>query len=231
MPSRYMAGAGRSRYHGAHMGGPRQRPRVLVAPDRGLALEQQSDSDLAARLLTSPNTEPGAAEELCRRFAPRIRLFGLRYLRDQEAANDLVQEVLLVFLEAARDGRLRDPGQVASFVLGTCRHLVWNTRRTYERRQRVLERHGFELLPFRETSYVNVNLDLDGLMTCWSTLSQRERQVLFLTFQEELASEVIGQRLGMTAANVRVVRHRVLGRLRDCLELGADTAMADSKHT
>src|SRR6185436_18903206 len=36
-----------------------------------------------------------AAAELCRRFGPRIRLYGLRHLRDEERAKDLVQAVLV----------------------------------------------------------------------------------------------------------------------------------------
>ena len=37
--------------------------------------------------------------ELYRRFAPRVRLFGLRHLRNEAAAQDLVQEAFVVTLE------------------------------------------------------------------------------------------------------------------------------------
>ena len=62
-----------------------------------------------------------AEAELCRRMGPRIRLYGLRHLRDAHAAEDLTQQVLITTLEALRAGRLREPEKLASFVLGTCR--------------------------------------------------------------------------------------------------------------
>src|SRR5215470_4393750 len=71
----------------------------------------------------------GAAEaELCRRFAPRIRLYGLRHLRDEDRARDLVQAVLLVVLEAARAGRIADPERVDRFMLGTSRNVALRIR-------------------------------------------------------------------------------------------------------
>jgi hypothetical protein len=53
----------------------------------------------------------GSDAELVR----RIRLYGLRHLRDREAAEDLVQNVLIVTLEALRAGRLREGDRLAFF--------------------------------------------------------------------------------------------------------------------
>jgi RNA polymerase sigma-70 factor (ECF subfamily) len=41
-------------------------------------------------------------------MAPRIRLYGLRHLRDEHAADDLTQQVLITTLETLRAGRLRE---------------------------------------------------------------------------------------------------------------------------
>jgi RNA polymerase sigma-70 factor, ECF subfamily len=65
-----------------------------------------------------------AEAELCRRFAPRVRLYGLRHLRTEDRAADLVQSVLLAVLEAARAGRIAEPEHVGRFVLGTCRNVA-----------------------------------------------------------------------------------------------------------
>ena len=62
----------------------------------------------------------GAAEtEFYRRLAPRVRLYGLKHLRDAQAASDLVQQVLMLTLERLRAGELRDPERLVSFVFGT----------------------------------------------------------------------------------------------------------------
>jgi RNA polymerase sigma-70 factor (ECF subfamily) len=38
-----------------------------------------------------------------------------------------------------------------------------------------------------------------------------------MTFYNEQTSEELTSFLGLSAANVRVIRHRALGRLRDCM--------------
>src|SRR5215470_17065871 len=87
-----------------------------------------SDSALLGAI-TGGGAGRGEAERaLCRRYAPRIRLYGLRHLRDEERARDLVQTVLLGLLQAARDGRVRAPEQLVRFVLGTCRNAVLRVR-------------------------------------------------------------------------------------------------------
>src|SRR5262245_64123120 len=87
-----------------------------------------------------------AEAELCRRMAPRIRLYGLRHLRDAHASEDLTQQVLITTLEALRAGRLREPEKLASFVLGTCRMTVLDLRRGAQRKQRLLDQFGADLL-------------------------------------------------------------------------------------
>src|SRR5262245_35107126 len=61
-----------------------------------------------------------AEAELCRRLAPRVQLYGQKHLRDSHMAADLVQQVLLTMLERLRDGGLREPDRLTSFVLGMC---------------------------------------------------------------------------------------------------------------
>jgi len=79
-------------------------------------------------------------------MAPRIRLYGLRHLRHEHAAEDLAQQVLITTLEALRAGRLREPEKLASFVLGSCRMTVLDLRRGAQRKERMLEQFGLELL-------------------------------------------------------------------------------------
>lgn len=170
-----------------------------------------SDADLARRLAGGDRE---AEAELFRRLAPRVRLYGLRHLRDAAAADDLVQEVTMTTFDALREGRVREPEHLASFVLGTCRRVVSGLRRGEERRRRLLERHGRELVPSAAGGPV---LDLDQLARCLTALSERERSVMLLTFYAERRADEIAAELGMNGGNVRVVRHRALARLRACV--------------
>src|SRR3954464_6677395 len=99
-----------------------------------------NDSDLVHQIRVG--NDRAAETELFRRMAPRIHLYGLRHLRDQHAADDLVQQVLITTLETLRAGRLRDPDRLTSFVLGTCRMTVLDLRRNRRRKERLLEKFG-----------------------------------------------------------------------------------------
>ena len=157
----------------------------------------------------------GAEAELFRRMAPRIRLYGLRHLRDSYAADDLTQQVLITTLEALRAGRLREPEKLASFVLGTCRVTVLELYRTSQRRERLRERFGPDLAT--STSFSVPQLDHDQLERCVQGLKERERTVIMMTFYDEQTGAEVANFLGISEANVRVIRHRAIHQLRACM--------------
>lgn len=176
-----------------------------------------NDADLVLRIGSGNDHESEA--ELFRRMAPRVRLYGLRHLRDQHLADDLVQQVLITTLEALRAGRLRESEKLASFVLGTCRMTVLDLRRGAQRKQRLLDRFGAEMLapvPAPMPSF-----DQRQLTRCVQTLKERERAVVVMTFYDEQTGGDVAQFLGVSEANVRVIRHRAIHQLRDCMGLPA----------
>lgn len=180
------------------------------------------DASLARRIAAAPlGGDTEAEAELCRRMAPRVRFYGLRHLRDEHAAADLVQQVLMMTLERLRAGRLREPEMLASFMLGMCRMVVLESRRTYARRERLLSEFADDV-PFADPSTAP-RLDHARLLHCLERLSERERSVLVLTFYDDQPALVVARELGLSEGNVRVVRHRGLQRLRDCVT-GAQAA-------
>src|SRR6187549_2840923 len=99
-----------------------------------------SDADLARAVAArGPGSAEAAESELYRRFAPRVRLYGLRHLRDEDAARDLVQQVMLLAIEKLRAGLVRDLDQIASFILGTSRSMTIDLKRRDRRRERLRE--------------------------------------------------------------------------------------------
>lgn len=178
------------------------------------------DAELARLVMGGSAPEASAAEEeLCRRLGPRLRLYGLRHLRDHAAAEDLAQEVLVLTLERLRAGRLRDPERLASFAFGACRLVARNLRRGIRRRQDLMGRFGASL-----PTTVEPDLSALGhrrLRPCLEGLEPRQQTVLVLTFYSELDSSHIARELALTSENVRAIRHRALARLRDCLDKGA----------
>ena len=171
-----------------------------------------SESELV-RQIGSGDRE--AEAELFRRMARRIRLYGLRHLRDAHAAEDLAQQVLITALEALRAGRLREPEKLASFVLGICRMTVLDLRRGTQRKERLLERFGPDLL--QPVFVSNPRLDHDRLALCVQNLKERERTVVVMTFYDEETGANVASFLGVSEANVRVIRHRAIHQLRECM--------------
>ena len=174
------------------------------------------DADLARRIASAASAgAPDAEAELYTRLAPRVRLYGLRHLRDEQAAADLTQQVLLMTIERLRNGKIREPERPASFVLGMCRMVILDLKRGSRRRARLLGQFADDLP--RAGSADEPRLDTEQLTACLERLSERERSVLVLTFHSERTAFEVAQELGLTAANVRVIRHRALARLRLCM--------------
>jgi RNA polymerase sigma-70 factor, ECF subfamily len=172
-----------------------------------------NDAELVRQIASGNDRE--AEAELFRRMAPRIRLYGLRHLRDEHASDDLTQQVLITTLEALRAGRLREPEKLASFVLGTCRMTVLNLRRGAERKGRLLEQYGAELPTAAQPAMPQ--LDHDHLQRCVQGLNERERTVVVMSFYDEETSADVANLLGVSEANVRVIRHRAIRALRECM--------------
>ncbi len=172
-----------------------------------------SDADLVERIRSGGDGE--AETELFRRMAPRVRLYGLRHLRDECAADDLAQQVLITALEALRNGRLRKPEKLCSFVLGVCRMTVQGQRQSERRRARLLEHYGTDLPESGQPSICR--LDLERMARCVQQLRERERTVVVMSFYDEEAGAAIARFLGVSEANVRVIRHRAIQQLRDCM--------------
>jgi RNA polymerase sigma-70 factor (ECF subfamily) len=170
-----------------------------------------SDADLAPRIADGDRE---AEAEMCRRMGPRIRLYGLRHLRSPSAADDLVQQVLMKVLGALRAARLRELDRLAQFVLGTCRMTVLDLKQSARRQEKLLERFGGDLVPDPPPM---PRLDDRQLARCVQALTERERSVVVMTFYDEQTAAETGRFLGISEANVRVIRHRALRQLRVCM--------------
>lgn len=174
-------------------------------------------ADLARRAADGASD---AEDDLCRAFAPRIWAFGIRHLREPNDAADLVQQVLLVVLEALRSGKVRQVDQIGSFVLGTSRRLAIDLRRTRSRRAALVERFGPGTF---EGAVVSPEwTDVDRLEECLAQLTHTARRVLVMTFFEDAASQEIADALRVSPGNVRVIRHRALETLRSCVQSNGD---------
>jgi RNA polymerase sigma-70 factor (ECF subfamily) len=174
---------------------------------------QAPDGELVRAIASRGDDAPAAEAELCRRFAPRIRLYGLRHLRDEARAADLVQSVLLALLQAARAGRIAEPDRIDRFMLGTSRNVALRMREADGRAA-----GDAALAELAAEAETHERIDTAALSRCLGRLDERGRQVLMLSFSDERPSDEIATLLAISSANVRVVRHRAIATLRRCLD-------------
>jgi RNA polymerase sigma-70 factor (ECF subfamily) len=193
---------------------------VRLMPDTRATLDAVGDEALARRIAAGP---PGATDaeeaELYRRFAPRVRLYGRRHLHDEAAADDLAQDVLLLTIERLRAGDVRRPDEIGSFILGTSRMMSHAERRVARRRETLAARFMDPRPQIAPSS--GITLDTPRVAACLRELAERDRLVVLLTFYAHRDAPRIAEELGVTAGAVRVIRHRAMTRLRDCVLGGA----------
>ncbi len=149
----------------------------------------------------------------------RLRLFAARRLADWTAAEDVAQEAVRLALEAIRDGRIEDSAGLPGFLFRTAEHICLHRARSAVREQRALRRLGADGGAVDESplrALISAE-EQSGIREALGRLEPADRQIIELSYREELSSEEIARRLGMTAGAVRVRRHRAIRRLADAL--------------
>ncbi len=92
---------------------------------------------------------------------------------------------------------------------------VLNLRRGVQRKERLLEQFGPDLMP--PVKATMPQLDRDHLTRCVENLKERDRTVVVMTFYDEQTGADVAGFLGISEANVRVIRHRAIHQLRKCM--------------
>jgi len=173
----------------------------------------ESDEALARHVMERPGDARQQEAELFARFAPRVRLYGLRHLRSDDAAQELTQRVVVRAIEKLRKGEVNQPERIGSFVLGVAKLTALEMRRAAQRETPTLP----ETIEVEVPPAFSEPLALDRLAGCLQALSERGRSVLVLTFFQQQTAQEICSALSMSTSNVRVVRHRAIEQLRDCM--------------
>jgi len=182
--------------------------------------EHPSNAELARRIQEGEGKARAAEAELCRRFWQRARLYGLRHLRGVTEADDLAQQAMEVVLTALRNGRVDDLELLDRYVLGVCRNVAHTLRRSGDRTAKAARRLALEPAPALEQPPDPPwgRHAVEQLTLCLGGLSQREQRVVRLSFTEWQSSTEIAGQLGVAPGNVRVIRHRALHKLRECMD-------------
>lgn len=186
----------------------------VASPTASGALAEQP---LEALVYRAAEGDRAAESAVCARFVAAVRLFARRRLRASDAVEEFAQDVMLALVEALRGRKVEDARRLPGFVLGICRNLALDRVRQRERREALWQQHGvtaesLAVEPVETTSYEFIHLE-----DCLSQLPKRSRDLVRLAYVEACSADDIAAQLETTAVNVRVLRHRTLHTLRDCM--------------
>ena len=107
-----------------------------------------------------------AEEELVKKYRAGVLMIATARTRDPEAARDLVQEIFIHVLKAARDGQLREPEKLGAFIQGTARNVINNFLRTRTR--------SAECAPLRRRSIRRRSPDLRSMSRRYASRITRQ---------------------------------------------------------
>jgi len=169
--------------------------------------------------LSPEKTEAAELETLDRQFRASLRLFAARRLGNAPEAEDVAQETLRRTLEALRAGRIASVAAIPAFLFQTARNICMHRVRSAAREGKALRRvaaTGIEPEPHPLAALIGEERKRD-VRRALGRLEASDRELLEMSYGEELTTEEIGRRLGLTVGNVRVRRHRAIRRLAELM--------------
>ena len=165
--------------------------------------------------------DPGALEQLYRKYVAQIYSLALYETRDPHAAEDITEQVFLRALAALPGFRERGERGESTFrvwLFAITRNLISNQRRSSRRHPEAPIELALNL-PAADDPAATVERRLDA-QRAWAAvmeLPDERRQAVVLRFVNELSAREIGEIMGKSEGAVRVLIHRALASVRDRL--------------
>ena len=157
-------------------------------------------------------------DELIGQIRKKILFFAQRHLANPEAAKDLTQETLMVFLEVYRRDGVANPGNPGGLAYGIYRNKLANHFRKMKREEQAQQTLGHTAATehppaelFWETSRQ------EEVRKHLLRLSAADREILVLFFQENHTCQEVADLLGMAAHAVSVRKWRALKKMKKWL--------------
>jgi len=152
--------------------------------------------------------------ETYKQYYPRLYAYIYARVGNPHQSEDIVSDVFeRVYLKL---DSLRDRDALATWLFTIARNAIVSYVRKHSRETIVGNDVIGELSPATASveSEVMHREDLAGVARAVRTFSQREQDIVSLKFDAELANAQIGQIMGLTEQNVRVIIFRTIRKLR-----------------
>ena len=138
-------------------------------------------------------------------------------VRDVVSRDDIMQEVIAAVVENFEKYDSEKP--FLHWVLGIARNQIGLYRRRFQRERLVFDDTTVELISetFTQISEIEVN-KLEFLRGCMDKLTERDRQICELRYEQNLKPASIATTLGATPNAVSKALQRIRDQLRNCIE-------------
>lgn len=184
-------------------------------PRESLGQPWSTDAEWAARVRAG---DEGAFEALFRMYyAPLVR-FAHSYVREREAAEDLVHDVLFRVWERRAQWELE--GSLKTYLFSAVRNRTLDYLRHLAIRRRSAAEPGASGVPLRlagADEAVESDELADTIARAVARLPERCRQTFLLQRQEGLSYEEVARVMGVSSATVKIQMARALKALRAAL--------------
>lgn len=174
---------------------------------------------MTALLLSVGQTRDVAAfETLFRAFGPRIRSYMLRLTRDPALAEELMQETMITVWRKAGQFSA-DRGSVATWIFTIARNLRIDSYRRSKRPE--IDPDDPALVPERDPqadSVLEARQSEAGLREAMTRLPEEQREILMLSFFDEMPHSQIAVMLDLPLGTVKSRIRLAFGKLREALE-------------
>jgi RNA polymerase sigma factor (sigma-70 family) len=155
-----------------------------------------------------------ALAELATRFYRPLLHYGSRFTPDTDLVKDNIQELLLLIWQ--RRHQLAQPASVKFYLFKALRHRLFKDNARRDLFQATSDEYE---LPVDEVfSFIEVEqhqADVAQLTRLLGQLTDRQREILYLRYYENLSHDDIAELTGINRQSVANTLHRTLSKLRE----------------
>lgn len=143
-------------------------------------------------------------------------------LKSPEAIEDVQQETFVRFYAALREGKIRQPKSLGSYVNSMCNNVLKESWRHEDPAVSLDDDDTPELpaAPFDLSKMIDDKQAAQKVQKVIEQLPERDRRVLRAIFFEERDKDEVCRELGITRDNLRLLLHRAKQKFRDLYEEG-----------
>ena len=173
-----------------------------------------ADRDLVSNIKEGDKQAEAALYE---KYSDRLYFLALSELHSREDAEDVRAETFTRVLIALREGKLRKPESLSSFLVGIALNVIRESRRQRIGTEPLAD---LEVRAAPEPSPENVFLDQEvrqSIRELAKQLKPREQEFLKMYYFEERSNREIALMLGIKEDRLRLIKSRTLKKFREII--------------